>query len=210
MGGASSSSPTASTRSASAPALARIAPGPVVFGFAGRLIAGKGVDRLIDAVARLARSVDVRLRIAGDGPARGEFEQRARRTGAAAAIEFVATVTDMPAFWRSVHVGVAASDTFVESFGMSPLEAMACGRPAVVTRNGGLGDLVDDGVSGRLVAPGDTPALERALAGYLEPATLVTHGLAARRAAVERFSLDACLDGYLSLQARSRPSRGRP
>jgi glycosyltransferase involved in cell wall biosynthesis len=182
---------------------------PVVFGFAGRLIPGKGVDRLIDAAADLARHGDVRVRIAGDGPERGELERRARRTPGAESIEFVSTVTDMPAFWRSVHVGVAPSDTFVESFGMSPLEAMACGRPAVVTRNGGLSDLVDDGVSGRLVAPGDTRALEQALAGYLDQNTLAAHGEAARRAAVERFSLDTCLEGYLRLRGANRPGRAR-
>jgi glycosyltransferase involved in cell wall biosynthesis len=178
---------------------------PVVFGFAGRLIPGKGVDRLIDAAAALARHGEVRVRIAGDGPARGELERRARETAAADLIEFVPTVHDMPAFWRSVHVGVAASDTHVESFGMAPLEAMACGRPVVATRNGGLSDLVDDGVSGRLVASGDTTALERALTGYLDSSLRADHGRAARRAAVERFSLDACLEGYLRLRGARRP-----
>jgi glycosyltransferase involved in cell wall biosynthesis len=180
---------------------------PVVFGFAGRLIPGKGVDRLIDAAALLARHAEVRVRIAGDGPARGELERRARETSVAQSIEFVSTVHDMPGFWRSIHVGVAASDTHVESFGMAPLEAMACGRPVVATRNGGLSDLVDDGVSGRVVAPGDTTGLERALAGYLDAGMRATHGRAARQAAVERFSLDACLEGYLRLRGASRPGR---
>ena len=49
--------------------------------------------------------------------------------------------------------------------------------------------------------------LARALAGYLDAGTRAAHGRAARQAAVERFSLDACLDGYLRLRGASTPGR---
>jgi glycosyltransferase involved in cell wall biosynthesis len=184
---------------------------PITFGFAGRLIPGKGVGGLIDAFERVRPGADVRLRIAGDGPERTRLERRAAAGPAASAIEFCGSVTNMPEFWRAVDVGVAPSDTFIESFGMSPLEAMACGRPAIVTRNGGFVDLVSDAVTGSVVEPHDPASLEGALREYLARPTISQRGHAARQAVVARFSLDACLRGYvqlartLTVEAGSRP-----
>lgn len=181
------------------PAANREAPTPVTFGFAGRLIPGKGVDTLLEGFARVQRHADVRLRIAGDGPERMDLQRRATDGSATSAIEFCGGVDDMPAFWNSVDVGVAPSDTFIESFGMSPLEAMACGRPVVVSRNGGFVDLVSDAVTGSIVEPQDPASLAGALGDYLDRTVIARRGAAARHAAVARFSLDACLQGYVEL-----------
>jgi glycosyltransferase involved in cell wall biosynthesis len=178
---------------------AREPQGPLVFGFAGRLIEGKGVEQLIEAYARLAPHSAIAVRIAGDGPLRASLARLAAMTPAPDGVSFLGPVLDMPSFWRSVDVGVVPSDTFIESFGMSALEAMASGRPAIVTRNGGLQDLVQDGVSGRVTEPGDTRGLEQAMARYLDPAALAAGGAAARARALDGFSLDACLERYLGL-----------
>jgi len=107
----------------------------------------------------------------------------------------------MPRFWQSVDVAVAPSGTIIESFGMAALEAMACGLPVIVTRNGGLADLVADGVTGSIVEPCDVAGLELALAEYADEETIATRGASARQVAVERFSLDACLEAYLRFRA---------
>jgi glycosyltransferase involved in cell wall biosynthesis len=67
----------------------------------------------------------------------------------------------MPAWYRSADVLAAAP--WYEPFGLTPLEAMACGVPVVATAVGGLTDTIVDGVTGDLVPPRDPPALGAAL-----------------------------------------------
>lgn len=166
--------------------------GPITFGFAGRLIRGKGADDLIAAFQRVPG--DLRLVIAGDGPQRGALEAAAVPD---ARIAFAGNVVDMPAFWNSVDVAVVPSRDFIESFGMSALEAMACGRPVIATHNGGLPEVVKAG-AGTLVSPGAVEELAAAVASFASRARITATGLGARRIA-ETFSLDACLDRYLDL-----------
>jgi D-inositol-3-phosphate glycosyltransferase len=68
---------------------------------------------------------------------------------------------EMPAWYRSADV--VAATPWYEPFGISPLEAMACGVPVVATAVGGLADTVVDGVTGDLVPPRDPRALSTAL-----------------------------------------------
>ena len=72
---------------------------------------------------------------------------------------------DVPAWVRSADVVLAVP--WYEPFGITPLEAMACGRPVVATAVGGLQDSVVDGVTGDLVPPRDPDALGKALAALL-------------------------------------------
>ena len=73
---------------------------------------------------------------------------------------------EMPRWYRSADVLVAAP--WYEPFGLTPLEAMACGVPVVATAVGGLTDTVVDGITGDLVPPRDPRALGAALRGLLE------------------------------------------
>jgi glycosyltransferase involved in cell wall biosynthesis len=72
---------------------------------------------------------------------------------------------DVPGWIRSADVVLAVP--WYEPFGITPLEAMACGRPVVATAVGGLVDSVADGVTGDLVPPRDPAALGEALAALL-------------------------------------------
>jgi glycosyltransferase involved in cell wall biosynthesis len=74
--------------------------------------------------------------------------------------------TDMPAWYRCADV--VAAVPWYEPFGLTPLEAMACGRPVVATAVGGLLDTVVDGVTGDLVPPRDPRALGHALRRLLD------------------------------------------
>jgi glycosyltransferase involved in cell wall biosynthesis len=83
------------------------------------------------------------------------------------------------------------------------LEAMAAGVPVLTTAVGGSVELVEEGVSGRFFSPGDVPALSRMLGAYADNATMRrAHGEAARRIAVDRFSLTAMVSGYESVYDR--------
>jgi len=84
-----------------------------------------------------------------------------------------------------------------EPQGIAPLEAMSCGRPVVVTRVGGLQCLVEDGVQGFVVPPGDANALKQAVSRLLDDQALRERmGRAARERVEERYTWDIIYDRY--------------
>ncbi len=171
---------------------------PRTVGFAGRLIPGKGADDAIAAIVQASRRTELRLLIAGDGPERSSLRALAGRLGAADSVQFLGLVDDMPAFWQECDMAIFPSHQFVESFGMAAIEAMACGKPVVATRNGAAPELVADGVTGTIVAPGDVAGLAQALAAYAEREELRrAHGAAGRERAGELFHIDDCARAYL-------------
>jgi glycosyltransferase involved in cell wall biosynthesis len=113
---------------------------------------------------------DARLRLAGDGPCRPDLEALTRSLGIAGSVEFLGVRSDGEELLRDAHLLVLASYA-VECFPYAALEAMAAGRGVVSTDVGGLPELVDDGVTGRLVPPHDRIALGRALVEGLDDAT---------------------------------------
>jgi glycosyltransferase involved in cell wall biosynthesis len=176
--------------------------GPLRVGWAGRMIPGKGADHLLDAAGLLKESRHiVQMQIAGDGPQRSELIRRSARMGLGDRVRFVGQVHDMPAFWNSCDLAVASSAEFIESFGLTPLEAAACGRPAIVSRQGGLVETVTP-ETGSVVAPADSRVLAAAIARYAADQDLLQRqGRAARDRAVREFSLARCASDYLAAVA---------
>jgi glycosyltransferase involved in cell wall biosynthesis len=119
--------------------------------------------------AVLERYPDARLRFAGDGPQRERLMTLAVNLGIAGNVEFLGVRDDTEALLRDAHLLVLASYA-VECFPYAALEAMAAGRGVVSTDVGGLPELVDDGVTGRLVPPHDGDALSAALLEGLDDA----------------------------------------
>ena len=121
----------------------------------------KGVDVLLRATARVADLVTI---IVGDGDLRGEYESLAARV-APGRVRFAGKV-DLPTLvdlYRAAHVTVLPSVTRGEAFGMVLIESMACGTPVIATDLPGVRTVVDDGVDGIVLAPGDAKALAAAL-----------------------------------------------
>jgi glycosyltransferase involved in cell wall biosynthesis len=159
----------------------------------GRLVERKGQD---DAVRALARVPDAELVVVG-GPPREELDAdpEVRRLRAVAAEVGVAdrlvltgavARADVPAWVRSADVVLAVP--WYEPFGITPLEAMACGRPVVATAVGGLVDTVADGTTGDLVPPRDPARLGEVLAALLADAPRrAAYGAAGVRRARERY-----------------------
>jgi glycosyltransferase involved in cell wall biosynthesis len=145
-----------------APALRR-AGAPFVFLSAARMSPEKGFGLLIEAFAEAFRGdPETKLRLAGDGPIRGELEQLCEQRGIAAQVDFLG---DLPS--HGVHDAMLAADAFVlasdvESFGVVVIEALACGRPVVVTRSGGPDHMVNLR-NGLLIATRNHSALRDAL-----------------------------------------------
>lgn len=169
------------------------------FGWAGRLVAGKGVDDLLRAFAEVRRT-GAKLRIAGDGPARPELERLSASLDLNGAVSFEGPLTSVAPFWRDCDVAAMPSNQWVESFGMAAVEAMACGLPVVATRSGALPEVVEDGRTGALCARGDVSALAAAFERYATDSELRReHGRAARERCAAHFDLRDCAAAYRSV-----------
>ena len=146
----------------------------------GRLSPEKGVDVLIQALARRAAGA-ARLTVVGDGPERRRLEQLTADLGLSARVEFVGYRDDVGPFLRAADALVMPSHR--EGLPLTLVEALAAGLPVVASDVGGVGELVRDGDNGRLVPPGDVAALAGALgdvAGRLSDFRRVALGDAAR------------------------------
>lgn len=121
----------------------------------------KGVDYLLQAFSRLG-DPDAVLLIIGDGNLRPAYMRLAAELGLAGRTFFAGTVahTDLPPYYAAADVIVLPSFP-PESFGMVLVEAMACGRPVIAHDIPGVRTLIDDGVDGYLIQPGDADALLR-------------------------------------------------
>jgi glycosyltransferase involved in cell wall biosynthesis len=164
-----------------------------VFGLLGRLDPVKGHESMLGAAALLRPAhPEARWRAVGRGsPQRREqLESRARALGLAGSVDFTGYVHDVTEELARCRIGIVAS-TASEAVSRAALEWMAAGRPLVAAAVGCLPDLVEEGVTGFLVPPGDPQALARAAAKFLEqPALAERLSAAARRAFEERFSLE--------------------
>jgi glycosyltransferase involved in cell wall biosynthesis len=102
--------------------------------------------------------------------------------------------------------------SLMEGLGVALLEAMACALPAIASRTGGIADVIEDGVSGVMVAPGDSDQLRAALRRLAAARELrVALGAVARARAIEHFSMAAMahrtLELYRTCLARVRERR---
>jgi glycogen synthase len=164
--------------------------------FVGRLAHQKGVDTLLRA-ARLTREA-ARIVIVGDGPLRTRLERNARAWGLDD-VRFAGFVphADVPAHLEHADVLVLPSE--YEELGSVLVEAMQAGLPIVATRVGGIPDLVDDGVTGRLVARSDAAALAGAIDDLVaDPALARRLGEEGRRRAAG-YAWDSLADRVLGL-----------
>lgn len=141
--------------------------------------------------------------VVGEGRARPEVEAalRAHRLADVVELAGAATQDEVRAWWQRASIAVLSSDR--EGFPVSLMEAAACGVPAVATAVGGVAELVDDGVTGLLVPPGDVGALATALRQLaVDPEQRRAMARAARARAEDRFSLRHQVDRLLDRWAR--------
>jgi glycosyltransferase involved in cell wall biosynthesis len=150
----------------------------------------KGHPWLIEAAPGVLKEFpDTRFILAGDGGARKEFEQQVRDCGLAKSFLFLGCRSDIPEILASCDIGVLPSRA--EGLSNAVLEYMAAGLPTVASRVGGNPELVEDGVTGMLVPPQDSKALEIALLRLLRDDEFARRmGAAGRRSAIEDFSFE--------------------
>jgi phosphatidylinositol alpha-mannosyltransferase len=151
--------------------------------FLGRLDPRNGLDTMLAAMpAILARFPAMQLTVVGDGPLRARYEGRARQFGAH--VRFVGSVYDeRNEFYGATDLSVCP--TTRASFGITLLEAMAAGRPMVVSDITGFRELVDGTEAAVRVPPGEPAAWADAVVGMIgDPARRAVMGDAGRRAAL--------------------------
>jgi phosphatidylinositol alpha 1,6-mannosyltransferase len=148
--------------------------------YVGRLAPEKRLDLLVEAIPTIPNT---RLVVVGDGPARPLLEQQLR----GAAVHFAGYLRgeELATAYASSDLFVFPSDT--ETFGQVIQEAMASGLPVIAARAGGSIDLVHDGTTGRLFAPGSAVELRAQIDELLAaPLWARAMGMAGRRLAERR------------------------
>jgi glycosyltransferase involved in cell wall biosynthesis len=171
--------------------------GAPVVGVFSRLGEWKGQHVAVNAVARLP---GVHLLLVGDALfGEREYAQALREQVAALGLtdraHFLGFRSDIARLMRLVRV-VLHTSTAPEPFGRVIVEGMLAGRPVVATRAGGVEEIIEDGVTGVLVTPGDpvelASAVEELLANSLRTENIASAGRAAAQA---RFTVDAMVNG---------------
>jgi glycosyltransferase involved in cell wall biosynthesis len=134
----------------------------------GRVVPVKGQALLIEALADLAaRGVQATLTIVGDGPQLEDLRALADRLGVADEVSFEGAVAQDAVRAYYERADVFALPSFAEGLPVVLIEAMATGLPVVASRITGIPELVEDGVSGRLVVPGRRDQLTDSLAAIV-------------------------------------------
>lgn len=143
----------------------------------------------------------MRLVIAGSGPLQPQIEQVLTEARATSLAWLAGDRSDVPELMRTFDAFVLPS--LNEGISNTILEAMACALPIVATRVGGNVELLEDGVTGRLVPPRDVDTMARTmLDDFLDPRSAHQRGQRARAEVEQRFSLDAMVAAYGDLYER--------
>jgi glycosyltransferase involved in cell wall biosynthesis len=166
--------------------------------YAGMLVPSKGVQVLLEAFARVREArPDAQLILIGAGHAEARFRSLVKTLGLDQSVRFVAPIpqAQLAAWMRAAVCLVLPS--FSEGLGRVVLEAMACGRPAIGTNVGGIPELIQDGVTGYLVPPGDSVALTHCMLRLLQdPALADAMGARGREGSKALFSEHEYFRGY--------------
>lgn len=185
--------------------------------YAGRLVERKGIGNVITALADVP---ECELVIAGGPPREALAEDPevrrlralARNCGVAGRVEFRGRVShdELPALLRSADALVTVP--WYEPFGITPLEAMACGVPVVASAVGGMIDTVVDGLTGRHVPPRDPERLAGVLRDVLaDPDRRAAQGRAGVQRTRQLYAWDrvalATMDVYESILAGRRAAQ---
>jgi len=192
------------------PALrAELGVGPLdpVAGVVGRLHPVKGHRPFLEA-ARIVLDAVPRawFLLVGDGPLRGELEAAAHELGIQDRVRFLGFRRDVPQLIKAMDLLVLPS--IEEAIGRVLVEAHASGRPAVASRVGGTSEVVEDGVTGYLVPPGDVSALAARMIDVLaSPDRGRAMGAAGDARVRPIFGLDAMIDSTLEVYDRVAPRR---
>ncbi|MHC4123086.1 MAG: glycosyltransferase [Planctomycetota bacterium] len=171
----------------------------LVIGTVSRLSEEKDQLILIDSLARVSQVFDnVVLVFVGDGPLRSKLKKHAEKTGVKNKVIFLGFRKDVAKIINTFDIFTLSS--LMEGVSVSLLEAMAAGKPVVVTNVGGNPEVVVDGETGFLIPPKNPDKTAEAMIKLLKNPELAKRmGNAGRKRVEEKFSLDKMVKGYKEL-----------
>jgi len=165
-----------------------------------RLSREKGVHILIRAMAKLQH--DVVLVIAGGGADTEYCRGLVNELGLADRVFFIGVRSDVENIYAAANVVVMPS-LWDEAFGLCVVEAMATGRPVIVTDSGAMPELIGNGECGCVVPKGDEGTLAAAISELItHPAHANRLGAAGKQRALERYPIEKWVDGLLTAYSR--------
>lgn len=173
----------------------------------------KGLPVLVEACRRLKeKGFPFRCDLVGDGPLRGDIDRLLQARGLTEEIHLLGSRPqhEVASFLARAEIfvlpSVVAPDGQMEGIPVALMEAMASGLPVVASSLSGVAELVEDGVSGRLVPPGDPEALAAAVARLADdPARARRMGERGRRKIHSEFRLQGCVARLIDLLDRFSP-----
>ncbi len=188
-----------------------VAPEALIVGLVGRIHPWKGQEVLIEAAARVLEACpNTHFLLVGDIV---RPEQRAhldalrmlaQQLNIARQVQFVGTRSDIPDIMQLLDICVVPS--LREPYGLVAIEAQAAGTPVIASNVGGLREIVQDGVSGCLVPPGDSIQLANAIVMYLRDANLRSEvGMQGRKRANKEFSYPTMVSQTEALYEQMAP-----
>ena len=150
----------------------------------------------------------LRLVLVGEGPVKTQVARLLEEAGLSNLAWLPGERNDIPQIMRALDLFVLPS--LAEGVSNTVLEAMASGLPVIATRVGGNPELVEEGVTGRLVPASDHLALAAAIQDYVHDRTeRIRAGHAARAAAEKRFSMEAMTSAYSRLYEHQFEGRSK-
>jgi glycosyltransferase involved in cell wall biosynthesis len=174
------------------------------FIYTGRLARGKGLEYLLRVWARLkAHHPHVQLFLVGAGQGytlscEDELRSFVAANGLESSVTFTGNVSNVNQYLKASDFFVFPSQS--EAFGLSLVEAMACGLPCVTTQVGGIVEIIDPGINGILVPYGDEEALLVAMGDLLcDYQKALDLGIQARRKVLDKYDIDRVSAQYLRL-----------
>ena len=185
--------------------------GPARFLFLGRLVRWKAVDILLDSFALVNEKIPAQLEIVGDGPERARLEAQAARLGVGQKVVFRGWLDPEDCARRMGECDIFVSAALQEAGGIAVLEAMACGRPVIVSAWGGHLLTVDDTV-GILVDVSSHAVLVRGLADAMvrladDPGLRFRLGAGGRRRVATQYDWNVLADRTLQIYSAVGASR---
>ena len=172
---------------------AELGVGGFVLGMVGRLEEQKGHRFLMAAFPELSRHIpDLTVLLVGEGRESAALKRQAGELGVSHLLHFLGTRRDLSRLFRGMDLFVQPS--LWEGLPLTLLMAMGAGLPVVGTQVSGITEVIEDGINGRLVAPGDSQALARVILElYHRPEVRPRLGEAARQTVAARYSQEAML-----------------
>ena len=179
----------------------------LLLGIIARLTEQKGHRVLLDALAQRPDLSRAHLVIVGDGPLSAALQRQAAGLGIADRVRFLGARRDLGNLLSAIDVFVMPS--FWEGLPLAMVLAMGAGLPVVATRVAGIPEVVQDGVNGLLVTPGESGDLGAALSRVVnDDTTRVLLGQAARAFVRPRFGVDGYVNAITGLYDRLLTAKG--